>query len=56
MVYIEALIMEVNPIKVLIWVLNARLRDTGQITGLGTARSAAFIGSGGTVLKQSRWL
>ena len=48
MVYIEALIMEVNANKDFKLGVEWRgLRDTGQITGLEPARSAAFIGSGG---------
>ena len=48
MVYIEALIMEVNASKSFnIGVEWRGIKDTGSITGLEPARSAAFIGSGG---------
>jgi general secretion pathway protein D len=48
MVYIEALIMEVNTNKAFnIGVEWRGLRDTGKISGVDTGQSAAFIGSGG---------
>jgi general secretion pathway protein D len=48
MVYIEALIMEVNATKSFNIGTEWRgLRDTGKISGVDTGQSAAFIGSGG---------
>jgi general secretion pathway protein D len=48
MVYIEALIMEVNANKAFnIGVEWRGLKDTGKISGVDTGQSAAFIGSGG---------
>jgi len=48
MVYIEALIMEVNATKDFKLGVEWRgLRDTGAISGMDTGHSAAFIGSGG---------
>ena len=48
MVYIEALVMEVNANKNFQLGVEWRgLRDTGQISGLDGSQSAAFIGSGG---------
>ena len=48
MVYIEALIMEVNTNKDFKLGVEWRgLRDTGNISGVDTGKSAAFIGSGG---------
>jgi general secretion pathway protein D len=48
MVYIEALIMEVNTTKAFNLGVEWRgLKDTGAISGVDTGQSAAFIGSGG---------
>ena len=48
MVYIEALIMEVNTNKAFNLGVEWRgLKDTGKISGVDTGQSAAFIGSGG---------
>lgn len=48
MVYIEALIMEVNAKKAFNLGVEWRgLKDTGKISGVDTGQSAAFIGSGG---------
>jgi general secretion pathway protein D len=48
MVYIEALIMEVNTTKAFNLGVEWRgLKDTGKISGVDTGQSAAFIGSGG---------
>ncbi len=48
MVYIEALIMEVNANKAFnVGVEWAGLTDTGKVSGVDTGQSAAFIGSGG---------
>jgi general secretion pathway protein D len=48
MVYIEALIMEVNTNKAFELGVEWRgLTDTGKISGVDTGQSAAFIGSGG---------
>jgi general secretion pathway protein D len=48
MVYIEALIMEVNTNKAFNLGVEWRgLKDTGAISGVDTGQSAAFIGSGG---------
>lgn len=48
MVYIEALIMEVNTNKDFKLGVEWRgIRDTGAVSGMDTGRSAAFIGSGG---------
>ena len=48
MVYIEALIMEVNANKDFKLGVEWRgLKDTGKISGVDTGQSAAFIGSGG---------
>jgi general secretion pathway protein D len=48
MVYIEALIMEVNANKSFNLGVEWRgIKDTGAISGVDTGRSAAFIGSGG---------
>jgi general secretion pathway protein D len=48
MVYIEALIMEVNTNKAFNLGVEWRgLTDTGKISGVDTGQSAAFIGSGG---------
>jgi general secretion pathway protein D len=48
MVYIEALIMEVNARKAFNLGVEWRgLKDTGKISGVDTGQSAAFIGSGG---------
>ena len=48
MVYIEALIMEVNTNKAFNLGVEWRgLKDTGAITGVDTGQSAAFVGSGG---------
>jgi general secretion pathway protein D len=51
MVYIEALIMEVNANKDFKLGVEWRgIKDTGSITGFDDARSAAFIGSGTNVI------
>lgn len=48
MVYIEALIMEVNTNKAFNLGVEWRgLTDTGKVSGVDTGQSAAFIGSGG---------
>jgi general secretion pathway protein D len=48
MVYIEALIMEVNTNKAFNLGVEWRgIKDTGKISGVDTGQSAAFIGSGG---------
>ncbi len=48
MVYIEALIMEVNANKAFNLGVEWRgLKDTGAVSGVDTGQSAAFIGSGG---------
>jgi general secretion pathway protein D len=48
MVYIEALIMEVNTTKAFNLGVEWRgIKDTGKISGVDTGQSAAFIGSGG---------
>ena len=48
MVYIEALIMEVNTTKDFkIGVEWRGIKDTGTVSGMDTGQSAAFIGSGG---------
>ncbi|MCX5848771.1 MAG: type II secretion system secretin GspD [Deltaproteobacteria bacterium] len=48
MVYIEALIMEVNANKAFNLGVEWRgLTDTGKVSGVDTGQSAAFIGSGG---------
>jgi general secretion pathway protein D len=48
MVYIEALIMEVNTNKAFnVGVEWRGLTDTGKVSGVDTGQSAAFIGSGG---------
>jgi general secretion pathway protein D len=48
MVYIEALIMEVNANKDFKLGVEWRgLKDTGKVSGVDTGQSAAFIGSGG---------
>lgn len=49
MVYIEALIMEVNANKAFNLGVEWRgLTDTGKVSGVDTGQSAAFIGSGGS--------
>jgi general secretion pathway protein D len=48
MVYIEALIMEVNTTKAFTLGVEWRgLKNTGAISGVDTGQSAAFVGSGG---------